>query len=88
MNTFEKINESGYSFDDFTELVGKLKPLKVDEVLQWFLVDVGSRVDVGNLAPFVLRRVPDWHRCGFTPDSAVKWYREGFFAEDANARTD
>ena len=85
LNTFEKIDESGYSFNDFSELVSKLKPLKVDEVLKWFLVDVGSRVDVGNLAPFWLRRVPDWYRCGFTPDSAVEWYREGFFAEDANA---
>ena len=78
MNTFEKIDESGCSFDDFTELVSKLKPLKVDELITWALVDVGNK-------PLWLRRVPDWYRFGFTPDSAAGWYREGFFAEDANA---
>ena len=78
IGTVEKIKKNGYLVDDLIDAVQKLKPLTVDAVITWLLVDIGSSKHAW------LNRIAEWHKFGFTAENAAEWYREEFSANDAN----
>ena len=75
----EKIEKNGYFLTALIDAAQKLKPLKVDAVVNWLLVDIGSSKYAW------LNRIAEWHNLGFTPENAAQWYREEFSAKDAKA---
>lgn len=79
IGTIEKIEKNGYFLTALIDAAQKLKPLKVDAVVDWLLVDIGSSKHAW------LNRIADWHNLGFTPENAAEWYREEFSAKDAKA---
>jgi hypothetical protein len=79
IGTTEKIEKNGYFLTALIDAAQKLKPLKVDAVVNWLLVDIGSSKHAW------LNRIADWHNLGFTPENAAEWYREEFSAKDAKA---
>ena len=79
IGTLEKIENAGCDSDDLVEAVEKLKPLTVDKVVTWLLVDIRS-------SKFAwLKQIHEWHNFGFTAENAAEWYNEEFSASDANS---
>jgi hypothetical protein len=74
-----QFEQSGYDLRDFIAVCNELDKLKVDEIMKWFLVDVGTSQYAWT------RRIPAWYRCGFAPDTAALWYREEFSAKEASS---
>ena len=79
IGAIEKIEKNGYFLTALIDAAQKLKPLKVDAVVNWLLVDIGSSKYAW------LNRISEWHKFGFTPENAAEWYREEFSARDAKA---